>query len=36
MKKVLNEAANIGNAYARANTLFPRDPVQSIYGPDSE
>jgi len=36
MKKILNDAANIGNAYARANTVFPRDPGQRIYGPDSE
>ena len=26
MKKILNDAVAIGNAYARANTVFPRDP----------
>ena len=36
MKKLLTEAVAIGNAYARANTVFPRDPGQRIYGPDSE
>ena len=36
MKKLLTDAVAIGNAYARANTVFPRDPGQRIYGPDSE
>ncbi len=36
MKKLLSDAVAIGNAYARANTVFPRDPEQRIYGPDSE
>ena len=36
MKRLLTEAVAIGNAYARANTVFPRDPGQRIYGPDSE
>ena len=36
MKKILNDAVAIGNAYARANTVFPRDPAQRMYGPDSE
>ena len=36
MKKLLTEAVAIGNAYARANTVFPRDPGQRMYGPDSE
>ncbi|MGB7492099.1 MAG: DUF1254 domain-containing protein [Thermoanaerobaculia bacterium] len=36
MKELLTEAVAIGNAYARANTVFPRDPGQRIYGPDSE
>ena len=26
MRRLLSEAADIGNAYARANTVFPRDP----------
>ena len=37
MKKMLTDAVAIGNAYARANTVFPRDPGQRILpGPDSE
>ena len=36
MKKLLTEAASIGDAYARSNTVYPRDPGQRIYGPDSE
>ncbi len=36
MKKLLSEAVAIGNAYARANTVYPRDPGARIYGPDSE
>lgn len=36
MEKILNDAVAIGNAYARANTVFPRDPGARIYGPDSE
>ena len=36
MKKLLTEAVAIGNAYARANTVYPRDPGARIYGPDSE
>ena len=36
MKKILTDAVAIGNAYARANTVFPRDPQARIYGPDSE
>jgi len=31
MKKLLTEAVEIGNAYARANTVFPRDPGNSLY-----
>jgi hypothetical protein len=34
MKKLLTEAAAIGNAYARANTVFPRDPGHRYY-PDT-
>ncbi len=36
MKKILTDAAAIASGYARANTVFPRDPGQRIYGPDSE
>jgi hypothetical protein len=28
--------ARFNNSHARANTVFPRDPGQRIYGPDSE
>jgi hypothetical protein len=31
MKKILTEAAAIGNAYARANTVYPRDPGHRMY-----
>ena len=31
MKKILTDAVAIGNAYARANTVFPRDPGNRIY-----
>ena len=31
MKKILNDAVAIGNAYARANTVFPRDPGHRVY-----
>ncbi|MGB5414540.1 MAG: DUF1254 domain-containing protein [Polyangiales bacterium] len=31
MKKILTDAAAIGEAYARANTHYPRDPGQPIY-----
>ncbi len=31
MKKLLNEAVDIGNAYARANTVYPRDPGHYFY-----
>jgi hypothetical protein len=36
MKAILADAVAIGNAYARANTVYPRDPGNRIYGPDSE
>ena len=36
MRRILTEAVAIGNAYARANTVFPRDPGGRIYGPESE
>jgi len=37
MRRILSEAVEIGNAYARANTVFPRDPGHRIYpGTDSE
>ena len=37
MKKILIDAVAIGNAYARANTVFPRDPGNRVYkGTDSE
>ena len=31
MRRILTEAVAIGNAYARANTVFPRDPGAYIY-----
>jgi len=31
MKAILTDAVAIGNAYARANTVFPRDPGQRVY-----
>ena len=31
MRRLLSEAADIGNAYARANTVFPRDPGHRYY-----
>ena len=31
MKKILTDAVAIGNAYARANTVFPRDPGHRVY-----
>ncbi len=31
MKKILTEAVAIGNAYARANTVYPRDPGHRVY-----
>jgi hypothetical protein len=31
MQKILTEAVAIGNAYARANTVFPRDPGHRMY-----
>ena len=34
MRRLLSEAADIGNAYARANTVFPRDPGHRYY-PDT-
>jgi hypothetical protein len=34
MRKLLSEAVAIGNAYARANTVFPRDPGHRYY-PDT-
>ena len=36
MKATLTDAVAIGNAYARANTVVPKDGDQRIYGPDSE
>lgn len=35
MKKILSEAAALGTAYARANTVFPRDPGHRYY-PDTD
>jgi hypothetical protein len=35
MRRILTEAVVIGNAYARANTVFPRDPGHYFY-PDSD
>ncbi len=31
MRKILTDAVAIGNAYARANTVFPRDPGHRVY-----
>ncbi len=31
MKKILTDAVAIGNAYARANTVYPRDPGHRMY-----
>ncbi|MGB5421830.1 MAG: DUF1254 domain-containing protein [Desulfobacterales bacterium] len=31
MRRILSEAVALGNAYARANTVFPRDPGARIY-----
>jgi len=31
MRRILSEAVAIGNAYARANTVFPRDPGHRFY-----
>ncbi len=37
MRRILTDAVAIANGYARANTVFPRDPGQRIYqGTDSE
>jgi hypothetical protein len=37
MKAILTDAVAIGNAYARANTVYPRDPGHRVYkGSDSE
>jgi hypothetical protein len=37
MRRLLSEAVAIGNAYARANTVFPRDPGHYYYSDaDSE
>jgi hypothetical protein len=37
MRRILTEAVAIGNAYARANTVVPRDPGHRIYpGTESE
>jgi hypothetical protein len=35
MKKILTDAAAIGNAAARAISFFPREPGSLIYGEDS-
>ena len=35
MKKILTDAAAIGNAAARAISYFPREPGNQIYGKDS-
>lgn len=35
MRRILTEAVAIGNAYARANTVFPRDPGHYYY-PDTK
>jgi hypothetical protein len=35
MQKLLTEAVAIGNATARANTFYPRNPGNYIYGKDS-
>jgi hypothetical protein len=31
MRRILSEAAAIGNAYARANTVFPREPGHRVF-----
>jgi len=31
MKTILTDAVSIGNAYARANTVYPRDPGHRVY-----
>jgi hypothetical protein len=31
MKTILTDAVAIGNAYARANTIYPRDPGHRVY-----
>jgi hypothetical protein len=31
MRRILGEAAAIGNAYARANTVFPREPGHRVF-----
>ncbi len=31
MKKIMTDAVAIGNGYARANTVYPRDPGNYIY-----
>ena len=31
MQKLLTDAVAIGNAYARVNTVFPRDPGLHVY-----
>jgi hypothetical protein len=31
MKKILTDAAAIGNAYARVNTVYPKDPGNYVY-----
>lgn len=37
MRRILTEAVAIGNAYARANTVIPRDPGHRVYkGTESE
>ncbi|MEN8801243.1 MAG: DUF1254 domain-containing protein [Thiogranum sp.] len=37
MKSILTDAVAIANAYARANTVYPRDPGHRVYkGTDSE
>jgi hypothetical protein len=37
MRRILTEAVAIGNAYARANTVYPRDPGHRMYpATDSE
>ena len=37
MRRILSEAVAIGNGYARANTVYPRDPGHRVYkGSDSE
>ncbi|MEL6766563.1 MAG: DUF1214 domain-containing protein, partial [Pseudomonadota bacterium] len=36
MREILADAVAIGNAYARANTVFPRDPRQRVYDDRSE